>query len=234
VGEERRRIVSEIPRKWDEKDRCQKCGFIPGYPYPPWEEPPRACECRRPAVVVTAPDVVGETRHPLRCPTHDAVWSTIYRDGGVEYECGCGCEKFAEVRDGPYVWPRAVPLCEARTGIFRTLDGAYGFKTEYTRPSSVSRSKAGLGAIEAYCLESGETWWGDPPQTAESQRAQLVVPVDLLAHVQLLSSALAEAADGLSRADRPRLARQAREVLGHVERGTPMESRKSRRKRRKS
>lgn len=40
----------------------------------------------------------------------------------------------------------------------------------------------------------------------------------------LAIEALSEAADGLSRAGRPRLARRAREVLGHVERGTPMKT----------
>lgn len=62
----------------------------------------------------------------------------------------------------------AVALCDAPVGIFRTIDGHDGFKTEYHRQD---------GSVEAYCLDSGEAWWGRPPQTAASQRAELVVPV---------------------------------------------------------
>lgn len=46
--------------------------------------------------------------------------------------------------------------------------------------------------------------------------------VELHRLIGLLTQALSDAADGLSRADRPALARRARDVLGHVERGTPL------------
>lgn len=41
-------------------------------------------------------------------------------------------------------------------------------------------------------------------------------------YIAMLLRALSDAADGLSRAGRPLLARKARAVLGHVERGTPL------------
>lgn len=49
-------------------------------------------------------------------------------------------------------------------------------------------------------------------------------PAELRRRLWLAIEALSEAADGLSRAGRPRLARRAREVVGHVERGTPMKT----------
>lgn len=225
--------ADETPRKWSEKDRCPRCGFIRGYPYPPWESPPNDCDCRR------------ETANPLTCPKHGESWGTVYRDGAVDYQCGCEAKAPGEKREGrPSAGAGAVPLSEAPTGIFRTLDGHYGFKTEYHRSTlselSLLSGRSPLGAVEAYCLESGEAWWGDPPQTTNSQRAQLVTPVDfaaliareatLRAQIALLTRALGEAADGLSRADRPSLARKARDVLGHVERGTPLELRRKGRK----
>lgn len=58
------------------------------------------------------------------------------------------------------------------------------------------------------------------PLYARPVQAQDVAEKD--DHVALLLRALSEAADGLSRANRPALARRARAVLGHVERGTPL------------
>lgn len=62
-----------------------------------------------------------------------------------------------------------VKLVDAPVGIFRSVSGAYGFKTEYSLPD---------GGVDAYCIESGESWWGPPPQTLQSQRDGLVYPVD--------------------------------------------------------
>jgi hypothetical protein len=36
------------------------------------------------------------------------------------------------------------------------------------------------GRIDAYIVSSGEFFWGDAPQTIESQRAQLVTPLSVL------------------------------------------------------
>lgn len=35
------------------------------------------------------------------------------------------------------------------------------------------------GRIDAYIVSSGEFFWGERPQTIESQRAQLVTPISL-------------------------------------------------------
>lgn len=53
-------------------------------------------------------------------------------------------ERPDERADGP-----AVLLVDAPTGLFRTLDGVLGFKSEYTRPN---------GVPEAYVVASGEAW----------------------------------------------------------------------------
>ncbi len=64
---------------------------------------------------------------------------------------------------------RPVKLVDAPTGIFKSVGGGYGFKTEY-RDSD--------GGIQAYCIDSGEAWCGPPPQTLQSQRDAMVHPVD--------------------------------------------------------
>lgn len=63
----------------------------------------------------------------------------------------------------------AVPLAECPVGLFLAADGELCLKTEYGDNN---------GRIDAYIVSSGEMFWGAQPQTVESQRAQLVTPVE--------------------------------------------------------
>jgi hypothetical protein len=60
-----------------------------------------------------------------------------------------------------------VALAQCPIGLFRFGDTLV-LKTEY---------RGDEGRIDAYIVESGEFFWGDPPQTVKSQRAQIVYPV---------------------------------------------------------
>ena len=70
---------------------------------------------------------------------------------------------------GPSGWGMAAPvtLAECPIGLFRCGD-TLALKTEYGNNE---------GRIDAYIVESGEFFWGDPPQTVKRQRAQIVYPV---------------------------------------------------------
>lgn len=61
-------------------------------------------------------------------------------------------------------------LNAAPIGLF-LYRGELCLKTEY---------RTGSGAVEAYIVSSGEFFWGDEPQTVESQLAQIVTPVVLI------------------------------------------------------
>lgn len=69
-------------------------------------------------------------------------------------------------------------LESAPVGLLQTTDGVLILKTEYSDEN---------GAIDAYIVESGEFFWGDHPQTPESQRNQTV-------HAWTVAAALKEAA----------------------------------------
>lgn len=66
-------------------------------------------------------------------------------------------------------WQTGEPLSLAQcpVGLFRFGDMLV-LKTEYGNNE---------GRIDAYIVETGEFFWGDPPQTIKSQRAQIVYPV---------------------------------------------------------
>ena len=73
-----------------------------------------------------------EPKH-LSCPTHGAVWGTIYPDGAVDYDCGChatppppalrhDAEKYAGLREAGKAYKDAV---DAR-GALADADGVAG------------------------------------------------------------------------------------------------------------
>ena len=64
---------------------------------------------------------------------------------------------------------RRVQLINCPVGLF-LYRGQLCLKTEYGNNQ---------GRLDAYIVSSGEFFWGDAPQTIESQRAQLVTPVDV-------------------------------------------------------
>lgn len=63
-------------------------------------------------------------------------------------------------------------LAECPIGLFFSASGELCLKTEYG---------SNEGRIDAYIVSSGEFFWGSWPQTIESQRAQIVRPVDAAA-----------------------------------------------------
>ncbi len=63
-----------------------------------------------------------------------------------------------------------ITLAACPPGLFITDDNAMGFKSEYGTNE---------GRIDAFCLESGEFFWGKPPQSIASQRATLVLPIEI-------------------------------------------------------
>lgn len=63
----------------------------------------------------------------------------------------------------------AVPLSKCPNGLFYYGDELC-LRTEYGNND---------GRIDAYIVSSGEFFWGDQPQTITSQRAQMVVPVEV-------------------------------------------------------
>lgn len=62
-----------------------------------------------------------------------------------------------------------VTLADCPIGLFLADSGELCLKTEYGSND---------GRIDAYIVSSGEMFWGSPPQTIASQRAQLVTPVE--------------------------------------------------------
>ena len=60
-------------------------------------------------------------------------------------------------------------LAECPIGLFVSESGELCLKTEYGNND---------GRIDAYIVSSGEMFWGSPPQTIASQRAQFVTPVE--------------------------------------------------------
>ena len=60
-------------------------------------------------------------------------------------------------------------LADCPIGLFISASGEICLKTEYGD---------NRGRIDAYIVSSGEFFWGSAPQTVESQRAQIVMPVD--------------------------------------------------------
>ncbi len=61
-----------------------------------------------------------------------------------------------------------VTLAQCPIGLFKHPRGGLCLKTEYGNNE---------GRIDAYIVSTGEFFWGDPPQTIASQRAQMVTPV---------------------------------------------------------
>lgn len=78
-----------------------------------------------------------------------------------------------------------VTLVECPIGLFWYGD-TLCLKTEYGNNE---------GRIDAYIVESGEFYWGDPPQTIASQRAQLVTPIDTDAALLALAAPLEKDAE---------------------------------------
>lgn len=75
-----------------------------------------------------------------------------------------------------------VTLAECPVGLFLNSYGDVCLKSEYRTPQ---------GAFEAYIAGSGEFFWGDNPQTVETQHKQMVRPVDedaLLAALSVLQA----------------------------------------------
>jgi hypothetical protein len=68
-----------------------------------------------------------------------------------------------------------VSLAECPIGLF-LHDDELCLKTEYGNND---------GRIDAYIVSSGEFFWGSPPQTIASQRAQLVNPVKCIEMAEL-------------------------------------------------
>lgn len=66
---------------------------------------------------------------------------------------------------------RRTQLANAPVGLFLYGPGVLCLKTEYGNNE---------GRIDAYIVSSGEFFWGDAPQTIESQRRQLVTPVEVI------------------------------------------------------
>ena len=60
-------------------------------------------------------------------------------------------------------------LDECPIGLFVADSGELCLKTEYGNND---------GGIDAYIVSTGEMFWGAPPQTVASQRAQMVTPVE--------------------------------------------------------
>lgn len=92
-----------------------------------------------------------------------------------------------------------VTLAECPVGLCETRTGVLLMKTEYGSND---------GSIDVYIVQTGERFWGPAPQTAASQRAFLVRPIDaeeiaaLRARVAELEAALREAERKLDYADR--------------------------------
>jgi hypothetical protein len=63
----------------------------------------------------------------------------------------------------------AVTLDECPIGLFLSADGELCLKTEYGDNN---------GRVDAYIVSSGEMFWGAAPQTVQSQRAEMVTPVE--------------------------------------------------------
>ncbi|WP_257556480.1 hypothetical protein [Sphingobium sp. CFD-2] len=96
-----------------------------------------------------------------------------------------------------------VTLNECPPGLFRTEDGTYGFKSEYSTTT-----------VDAYCLESGEYFWGGATN-AEERGALKVEPVDFLAQIK---AAEAEAARHAANLDNEKAAHdRTRERLKDAE-----------------
>lgn len=62
-----------------------------------------------------------------------------------------------------------VALAECPIGLFVASSGELCLKTEYG---------SNEGRIDAYIVSSGEMFWGSQPQTIDSQRAEMVTPVE--------------------------------------------------------
>ena len=60
-------------------------------------------------------------------------------------------------------------LADCPIGLFFSEGGELCLKTEYGNNE---------GRVDAYIVSSGEMFWGAPPQTIASQRAEMVTPVD--------------------------------------------------------
>ncbi len=81
---------------------------------------------------------------------------------------------------------RRVKLANCPIGLF--LHGnELCLKTEYGNNE---------GRIDAYIVSSGEFYWGDAPQTTESQRRQLVTPVRVSNNIAAALRAQAEGMEG--------------------------------------
>jgi len=65
-------------------------------------------------------------------------------------------------------WNRRTKLENCPVGLFE-WNGGLHLRTEY---------HTAAGRIDAYIVSSGEAFWGPAPQTAKSQRATMVRPVE--------------------------------------------------------
>jgi len=70
---------------------------------------------------------------------------------------------------------RRVSLAECPPGVF-LFNGDYGFKTEYSDDNGP----------EAYCLGSGEYFWGGTNGNKDKRRALLVMPCELRHNARLV------------------------------------------------
>lgn len=69
-------------------------------------------------------------------------------------------------------------LADCPIGLFKAATGMLCLKTEYGNND---------GRIDAFIVDSGEFFWGEAPQTIQSQRAQIVCPVTALAQGEVQS-----------------------------------------------
>lgn len=68
-------------------------------------------------------------------------------------------------------------LNDCPEGLFVTMDGHLGFKSEYATERPATNSQPRRLQVDAYCLESGEYFWGGAKSTEE--RGQILVrPID--------------------------------------------------------
>ena len=111
-------------------------------------------------------------KHTMFCsfcgkPQIETVRLVVAQAASICRECVVLCADLAEVPNIVTPVEGAVMLGAAPIGLFINDFGDLCLKTEY---------RTVKGAVEAYIVESGEFFWGEKPQTVESQLRQMVTP----------------------------------------------------------